>query len=114
MCRSIHAGYFKSHNIRSYSVNPALFASELVKNFCQVNADSEGRPYEELAEDKVAVMDGAAMLFNPVYPNKVGNPKHIGAFLVAVMNNSTLWPSGSAVAIDGDCTFSLEELQKRV
>jgi hypothetical protein len=34
--------------------------------------------------------------------------------MAAIMDNSTLWPSGAAVCIDGDCTFSLQELNKRV
>ena len=37
-----------------------------------------------------------------------------GNFMVAVMDGSTLWPSGAAVCIDNDCTFSLEELNKRL
>ena len=105
MCRQIHACYFKSHNIRSYSVNPALFVSDLVKNFVGVNEGVEGKTAEEVAKDeaKTAVLDGAAALFNPIYPNKTGNPKHIGNFMSAVMDGSTLWPSGAAVCIDNDC-----------
>lgn len=116
MCRSIHACYNKSHNIRAYSVNPALFVSELVKNFVGVNEGVEGKTAEEVAKDetKTATLDSAAPLFNPIYPNKTGNPKNIGNFMVAVMDGSTLWPSGAAVCIDNDCTFSLEELNKRV
>ena len=43
-----------------------------------------------------------------------GDPNDIAAFVEACFDGSTLWPSGSAVVIDNDLTFSLHQLNKDV
>ena len=53
-------------------------------------------------------------LHNPVMVGSGGDPKDIATFVEACFNGSTLWPSGAAMVIDNDITFSLHQQNKDV
>ena len=53
-------------------------------------------------------------LNNPVMVGSGGNPKDIATFVEACFTGNTLWPSGAAMVIDNDITFSLHQLHRRL
>ena len=48
-------------------------------------------------------------LNNPVMVGSGGDPKNIATFVDACFTGNTLWPSGAAMVIDNDITFSLHQ-----
>ena len=48
-------------------------------------------------------------LNNPVMIGSGGDPKDIAIFVENCFTGNTLWPSGAAVVIDNDITFSLHQ-----
>ena len=53
-------------------------------------------------------------LNNPVMVGSGGDPKDIAEFVDACFSGNTLWPSGSAMVIDNDITFSLHQQNLQV
>ena len=45
---------------------------------------------------------------NPYHKEKAGHPREIAKVIAHIADNSTLWPSGSLVTVDGDSTISSE------
>ena len=53
-------------------------------------------------------------LNNPVMVGSGGDPKNIATFVDACFSGNTVWPSGAAMVIDNDITFSLHQQNLQV
>ncbi|EOD25461.1 short chain dehydrogenase [Emiliania huxleyi CCMP1516] len=89
---NVGAGAFARHGIRLYSLNLALYESEM----------SLGTLGERGSLNQFAAM------INPYHKEKAGHPREIAKVIAHIADNSTLWPSGSLVTVDGDSTISSE------
>lgn len=78
-------GTYMDQGVKVYNFNIAQFASEMGSR-CGFEENATSAP------------------FNPIRKESIGNPVHIAEAIIAILDGTSKWPAGTAIAIDNDIT----------
>ena len=98
---SRHLHFFMKDNIRTYTINPVFYHSELVERA----AGQMGLP---ASAEGVDLLAGA----NPICPGSGGDPVDIAKTVLSLIDNSSLYAPNSGIFMDHDHTVNSHELYK--
>jgi len=96
------AGQVSALGIRVFGVNPAVYDTEMVQKAVQGNV---------LGDIGMGTADDFAK-FNPLFPGKAGDAKHIGDVVIALFEGTSGYKSGDSIVCDHDVTFHAHEMYK--
>lgn len=92
------AGAYANANVRSYSLQLGSFESEAADQISSMLAPGD---------------EGKAIFgsWNPIFTDSMGHSPDVGKVVLALLDRTTLWPSGSTFIVDHNVTMAPKYLQ---
>jgi len=96
--------FYEKDNIRTFGILPAVFSTAMVDHIVK----GEGCKAMSIASES------AFAGFNPRFKGQAGNPAHVAALVLSLIDGTTQYKSGDCIVIDNDVTWNAHEFYARL